>query len=67
MHPWSQHLTMDLAGKLTPPGVPEFSGVPNRDPLLDHVTVSNDENQDEPQMFLYVVSVTDIANIPETM
>ena len=37
---------MDLAGKLTPPGGPEFSGVPNRDPLLDHVTVRNNESYD---------------------
>jgi hypothetical protein len=50
------------------------SGIPrnfpenlNRETSLDHVTVSMDENPDEPQMFLYVVSVTDIANIPETM
>ena len=32
--------------KIDPPGVPEFSGVPNRDPLLDHVTVRNDESHD---------------------
>ena len=46
MHPWSQHLTMDLAGKLAPRVSREFSGVPNRDPLLDHVTVRNNESYD---------------------
>jgi hypothetical protein len=39
IHPWSQHLTMDLAGKLAPRVSREFSGVPNRDPSLDHVSV----------------------------
>jgi len=37
---------MDLAGKLAPRVSREFSGVPNRDPLLDHVTVRNNESYD---------------------